>query len=55
MRPRTDPGLRLGQQRLRLVAGVFALALLALALLVVDLALWRGETGIGSEAHAERA
>jgi cell division protein FtsI (penicillin-binding protein 3) len=52
MRPASDPGLRLGQRRLRLVGGVFALALLGLALRVVDLALWRGDNVIGSPAHA---
>ncbi len=52
-RPRIEPDLRLGRQRLRLVGGVFALALLTLALRVVDLALWRGDAGIGSEARAD--
>jgi cell division protein FtsI (penicillin-binding protein 3) len=53
MRPGADPDLRLGQRRLRLVGGLFALALLALALRLVDLALWRGDSGIGSQAHAD--
>ena len=50
--PSSDPGLRLGQRRLRLVGGVFALALLVLALRVVDLALRRGDNVIGSPAQA---
>ncbi len=52
MRPSGDPGLRLGQRRLRLVGAVFALALLGLALRVVDLALWRGDNVLGAPAEA---
>lgn len=51
MAPEIDRGLRLGQRRLRLVGGLFALALLVLALRVVDLALSHDD-GIGSPAHA---
>ena len=50
--PSGEPGLRLGQRRLRLVGGVFALAMLVLALRVVDLALRRGDNVIGSPAQA---
>jgi cell division protein FtsI (penicillin-binding protein 3) len=52
MRPGIDPGLRLAQRRLRLVGGLFTLAMLALALRLVDLALWRGEHAISGRALA---
>jgi cell division protein FtsI (penicillin-binding protein 3) len=52
MRPVVDPGVRLGQRRLRLVGGFFALALLMLALRLVDLALWQGEHAISGRAMA---
>jgi cell division protein FtsI (penicillin-binding protein 3) len=52
MRPGGDPGVLLGQRRLRLVGGLFALALLVLALRLVDLALWRGEHAISGRAMA---
>jgi cell division protein FtsI (penicillin-binding protein 3) len=53
MRVEVDPDLRLGRRRLRLVGGAFALALMVLALRLVVLALWRGDTGIGTQAHAD--
>lgn len=52
MRGQADPGLLLGRRRLRLVGVVFALALLTLGLRLADLALWRGESGLGSSARA---
>jgi cell division protein FtsI (penicillin-binding protein 3) len=52
MRPGTDPGLRLAQRRLRLVGGLFTLVMLALALRLVDLALWQGEHAISGRALA---
>jgi cell division protein FtsI (penicillin-binding protein 3) len=52
MRPGGDPGVLLGQRRLRLVGAGFALALLVLALRLVDLALWQGEHAISGRALA---
>ncbi len=47
-----DQGLALGRRRLRLVAALFAIALVTLALRLADLALWRGERGVGGSALA---
>jgi cell division protein FtsI (penicillin-binding protein 3) len=50
--PQIDPDLLTARRRLRLVGGLFGLALAGLALRVVDLALWRGDSVIGSPAMA---
>jgi cell division protein FtsI (penicillin-binding protein 3) len=50
--PQIDTDLLTARRRLRLVGGLFGLALAGLALRVVDLALWRGDSVIGSQAMA---
>jgi cell division protein FtsI (penicillin-binding protein 3) len=52
MTPGADQGVALGRRRLRLVAALFVIALLTLALRLADLALWRGESGLGGSALA---